>query len=142
MDNQYNNIEYPNSEETELIIGSCFEVYNSLGYGLKEKYYHNALKKCFEDKKIKYKSEKYGKIKYKNTVIGKYYLDFLVNNKIAVELKVRNEIYQKDINQLLNYIKSEKLPVGLLVVFSKEGVLIKRLANTKSAKNQRERISA
>jgi len=62
--------------------------------------------------------------------VGKYYLDFLVEGKVAVELKVRNEIYSTHVNQLLNYIKSENLKIGLLLAVSKNGVLLKRLINS------------
>ncbi|MCX6810378.1 MAG: GxxExxY protein [Candidatus Berkelbacteria bacterium] len=48
----------------------------------------------FEKTKIGYKRECYGAIKYDGKIIGKYFLDFLVEDQIAVELKIRNEIYQ------------------------------------------------
>jgi GxxExxY protein len=61
--------------------------------------------------------------------VGKYFVDFEIEDKIAVELKIRNEIYWTHLNQLLNYLKSEKLKIGLLLAISKNGVLIKRLVN-------------
>lgn len=124
---------YLEIELTQQIIGIAFKVYNELGYGLQEKTYQNAMEALFVEQKIKYRKEQYGKILFHGRIIGRYYLDFLVSDKLAVELKVSNQIYQKDVNQLLNYIKSEKLPLGLLLVFSKEGTKIKRLANTLSA---------
>ena len=117
------------SELTESIIGCSFEVFKELGYGLSERSYQSALAQEFEEKGLVYSKEKYGNIAYKGKRIYKYYLDFLVENKVAVELKVRNEIYQKDINQLLSYIKSENVKVGLLIVFTRDGAKVKRLVN-------------
>jgi GxxExxY protein len=114
---------------TREIIGIAFEIYNKLGYGLAERVYQKSFQSILESRKIKYSREKYGLIKLNDVVVGKYYIDFMIGNKIAVELKVRNEIYQTHINQLLNYIKSENIRVGLLLVISKDGVLIKRIIN-------------
>ena len=100
-----------------------------LGYGLPEKVYQQALEEELKTNKIQYCREKYGAITYKNQRIGKYFIDFLIEHRVAVELKVRNEIYQDHINQLLNYLKSEKLKVGLLLAISKNGILIKRIVN-------------
>lgn len=125
--------QYPEAGLTHKIIGISYQVFNELGYGLKEKIYQHAMEAIFIESEIKYEKEKYGKIIYHDRIIGRYFLDFLIENKVAVELKISNEIYQKDTNQLLNYIKSEKLPVGLLLVLSKEGVKVKRLANSLSA---------
>lgn len=61
--------------------------------------------------------------------MGRYFLDFLIDDKIAVEIKVRREIYEIDWIQLLNYLKANSLKVGLLIVFTKYGVKIKRVAN-------------
>ncbi|MCL5411113.1 MAG: GxxExxY protein [Patescibacteria group bacterium] len=121
--------EYPLSNLTEQIISCAFEVYNQLGYGLPEKVYQKALAKNLEDKNLLYDREKYSLIKFNSCPVGKFFLDFLVENKVAVELKVRNEIYETDMTQLLNYLKSEKLKIGLLLVFTNKGVKIKRLIN-------------
>ena len=69
------------------------------------------------------------KIVYKDKVIGKYQLDFLIKNKIAIELKVANNFYPKHIKQLPGYLKSAKLKLGLLAIFKKDGVEIKRIVN-------------
>lgn len=121
--------EYPLSELTEKIISCAFDVFNELGYGLPEKVYQKALAKSLDDKNLSYDREKYSLIKYKTCIVGKFFLDFLVENKVALELKVRNEIYESDVIQLLNYLKSERSKVGLLLAFTREGVKIKRLIN-------------
>ena len=122
--------DYPEVSLTEKIIKSAFEVFNELGYGLPEKVYQRALAEVLQEKGLSFSREKYGLIKFRNVRIGKYSLDFLVENKVAVELKVRNDIYETDVKQLLTYIKSENLQVGLILAFTKDGVKIKRLINS------------
>jgi len=111
------------------VIGFAFEIYNSLGYGLSEKIYQKAFEQKFIANKIVYKREKFAKILFNGSVIGRYFLDFLIEDKLAIELKVRNEIHQTHVNQILNYLKSKNFKLGLLIVFSKGGVLVKRVIN-------------
>ena len=136
MKNKYEN--YMHSELTGKIIKCAFEVYNELSYGLPERIYRRAFEKSLAINNLSYKREVYELITFKNQIIGKYYLDFLIENSVAVEMKVRNEIYQKDVIQLLSYLKAEKLTVGLITAFTKNGVKIKRIANTPDSVNQRD----
>ena len=133
---RYDNKKYPYSDLTENIIGCVFRVYNTLGYGLREKLYQAALEEELKNEGLVFSREKYGKLMYNGKQTGKYFLDFYIDNRVAVELKVKSDIYSTDVGQLLSYIKSEDIPVGILAVFSKYGVKIKRLANTISD-NQR-----
>ncbi len=121
--------EYLYADLTEKLIGFVFKIFKEMGYGHPEKIYQ----KCFESELLgaglKYQREKYSKIKYDGEVVGRYFLDFLVENTIAVEIKVRREIYENDWVQLLNYLKARNLKVGLLLVFTKSKVIVKRLVN-------------
>jgi GxxExxY protein len=114
---------------TYKIIGCVFKVYNELGYGYQEKYYQRALAKEFNQQNIKFTKERKVKIDYHGRTIGRYFIDFAIDNKIALELKVASEIYQKNFNQLLAYLKSNNLKVGILAVFTKDGIKIKRAVN-------------
>ena len=98
---------YPDKELTEKIIGCSFKIFNNLGYGLAERIYQTAMAVELSKNKIQYKKELFGKVIYREVVVGRYFLDFLVEERIAVELKVRNEIHDKDMSQLLNYLKSK-----------------------------------
>lgn len=121
--------QYPFNKLTENIIGCVFEVYNKIGYGLPEKVYQSALAECFRERKSSFSREKYSFVKFMDKVVGKFFLDFLVENKVAVELKIRRGQYESDVIQLLNYLKAEKLKIGLLFVITPEGIKIKRLIN-------------
>jgi len=120
--------EYLDSELTSKLIRFAYDIYDQLGYGLPEKIYQRSFEKLLQNNSLVYQKEKYGKILFDNAIVGKYFLDFLVEG-VAVEFKVRNDIYQKDINQLLNYLKSENLKTGLIIALGKDGIKIKRLVN-------------
>lgn len=114
---------------TEQIIAICFQVYNQIGYGYPEKIYQKAIELEFKKIGIDYKREVYSKILYDGQIVGKFFLDFLVDGKVALELKVRRNIYESDWIQLLNYLKATDLKVGILAVFTKYKVEIKRVVN-------------
>jgi len=119
--------QYPEKELTEKIIGCAFDIFNELGYGLPERMYQKAMTYALEKNNLVYSRECYGKIEYDDKVIGKYFLDFLVEGRVAVEFKVRNDIYDVDVAQLLHYLKMKKIKVGLILAITSGGVKIKRL---------------
>lgn len=69
------------------IVGCVFAVYNELGYGFKERYYEDAITKEFKSQNINFKRQLPYKVSYKGETIGTYRFDFLVEDKIIVELK-------------------------------------------------------
>lgn len=56
-------------------------------------------------------------------------MDFVIDNKVVLELKVTLDFYEIHINQLLAYMKSSHYKVGLLIIITKNGVKVKRLVN-------------
>jgi GxxExxY protein len=122
-----NNLIY--ADECYQIMGLIFEVFNSLGYGHKEIIYQKAIAKVFLDKGIKYKEQLRYKLKYREKDLGIYILDFLVLDKIVIELKQRDFFSRKDIEQLSRYLKATNLKLGLLVHFTSKGVRYKRVIN-------------
>lgn len=121
---------YP--KESYEIVGAAIKLYNELGFGYQEKYYYRGLKNAFEDLGFKVSEQLFTPLVAGEKPIGRYYLDFLVEKgeaKIVVELKVANEIYLQHIKQVYGYLKAHSLKLGILVVFSKKGVLTKRVLN-------------
>ena len=117
----------PTKEFTYQIIGSAYNTYNRLGYGYQEKYYQRAFVEELKKLQIPYQKEKLVRIRYDEKIIGRYFIDFEIAGKLVVELKVGNEFYKKYINQVLAYLKSSKIRLGLLIMFTKTGIKIKRL---------------
>ncbi|MBI2047997.1 MAG: GxxExxY protein [Candidatus Brennerbacteria bacterium] len=120
---------YP--ELSYSVMGVVFDVFSELGYGYKENQYQKAIEVGFREAGINHKKELPVKIFYKNRFITTVYLDFLVEDKIVLEIKQGNKFKLKDIEQLYNYLKSANLKLGLLVRFTAVGVKFKRIVNIK-----------
>ncbi len=110
-------------------MGIIFKVYNDLGYGYQEKYYQRAAALEFDKEKIRYIREKEVKLKYNDKNIGKYFLDFIVNDRIVLELKIANYFHSRDIKQILGYLKATGLQLGILIIFTSKGIKYKRIIN-------------
>lgn len=128
---QKNIIQLEQPELSYKIIGAAFDVYNSLGAGHKEKYYQSALAVSFQKSGLNFKEQVLTQLSYENQSVGRYYLDFLVENKIVVELKSGEKFLKQNIQQVYGYLQANKLPLGLLINFTREGVKSRRIVNLK-----------
>ena len=111
-------------ELTYQIRGAIFDVYNTLGPGLLESVYEEAL--CFELKQRGLKVERQLEIPilYKGTKLKTpLRLDLLIENTIIVELKSVEEMKPVFAKQLLTYLRLLDKRVGLLVNFSSNNIL-------------------
>jgi GxxExxY protein len=113
------------------IIGSVYDVYNQLGCGHQEKFYQKAIATALNKENIVYKREFYSPLKYKNEKIGNYFLDFLIEDKIILEIKKGNKVSRRDIEQVYAYLKNTNLKLGLIIRFTPQSVLIKGIVNIK-----------
>lgn len=111
------------------IIGVLFEVFNELGYRYQERYYQRAIKEILQKLSIPFKEQVNIPLKFQNVYIGKYVLDFLIDNKIALEIKRGDYFSKRDIDQLFTYLKATNLKLGILVRFSSKGLKFKRIVN-------------
>ena len=109
---------------TYEIRGAIFDVYNTLGPGLLESVYEEAL--CFELKQRGLKVERQLEVPilYKGTKLKTpLRLDLLIENTIIVELKSVEEMKPVFAKQLLTYLRLLDKRVGLLVNFSSNNIL-------------------
>lgn len=113
------------------ILGAVFEVYNKLGYGFKERYYEEAIAKEFNKRGISYKRQLPYNLSYRSEIIGTFRFDFLVEDKIIVELKQGNFFSEQSFTQVIQYLKATKLKLAILINITKEGVMSKRVLNIK-----------
>jgi len=113
------------------VIGIVYKVYNALGYGYKEKEYQKAIANELESNQITFQRELYSNVKYNGELLTKFYLDFLIDNKIVLETKIANQVYKKHFSQVLQYLKSNNLKLGIIVVFTPDGIITKRIINEK-----------
>jgi|SRR3972149_8494704 len=112
------------------LVGICFKVHSELGCRYQEKYYQRAVEQELIKQKIQFEKELKVDLLYDNKAIGKYFLDFLVENKIILELKVSKFFHKDDIKQVLGYLRSKNLELGILVNFGKDKLEYKRILNS------------
>jgi len=118
---------YP--ELSYKIIGLLFEVYNNLGPGYQEKYYQRAIAAALQKEGFKFREQVSIPLNYLNKKIGRYILDFLIEEKIVLEIKRGDRFSRRDIEQLYGYLKANDLKLGLLANFTNHGVKFKRILN-------------
>ena len=113
---------------TERIIGCCFKVHKDLGPGFNEKIYHNALMQLFEEKEIKYQTEKEFAVYYIGKKVGSFRADLVVEDKVIVEIKsLTGNILTLLEHQLISYLKASGFHVGLLINFGNKSCQVKRV---------------
>jgi len=127
--NKKSDLVYP--ELSYKIVGLLYEVDNELGYGYQEKYYEKALAEGFKQEGLNYQEQLHIPLTFKNSKIGDYFLDFLVEDKIVVELKKGDRFSKKNIEQVYAYLKAKNLKLGILAQFSSDGLKFKRIVNIK-----------
>ena len=117
-------------QESYQIIGACMKVHRTLGAGFLEKVYQEALEHELQKRSIPYKREKQLQIFYDDVKLDKYYkADFLCFDSIILEIKAQKLISDNDKKQVLNYLKSTDLKLGLLVNFGTPSLTYKRVVN-------------
>lgn len=115
-------------EETYKIIGICMEVHKRLGKGFSEIVYKDAIEYECKQEHFPYEREKEFLVHYKNIVLPhRFYADFVVFEKIILEVKSCNGIVDEFIAQTINYLAASGLRVGLIVNYGKDSLEYKRV---------------
>ena len=127
--------DYKFKEITEKIIGSSMKVHATLGNGFQEVIYQRALKIELEDSDLKVAREFCMPVYYKGRKIGERRVDFLIDEKISVELKAIIKLEPVHFAQARNYLEAYNLEVGLLLNFGSISLEFKRLENPKYKTN-------
>lgn len=120
------------------IRGAAIEIRKQFGCGHKEIVYQRAFAEELDLRKIKYEREKPIKIYSPKTikVIGSYQPDFIVEDKIIIELKALEQMPKKMRDQLYGYLRNSTYELGFLINFKSNGVDIKRIIYTNDMKKQ------
>ena len=111
-------------EEVYAIIGAAIEVHKVLGSGFLEAVYQEALELELASRGIPFHAQKELRIRYKQQYLSKTYIaDFVVFDKIIVEIKALDQLSPREQAQLLNYLKATGFAVGVLINFGSIGKL-------------------
>ena len=100
------------------IIGAAIEVHRTLGAGLLESVYEDALCIELDERNISYERQKRIRLDYKGKPIGNLIADLVVENRIIVELKAVRALEPVHTAQLLTYLKLMNIGTGLLINFN------------------------
>jgi GxxExxY protein len=120
---------YKHSDLTAKIIGCAMKVHNTLGNGFQEVIYQRCLAIEMEKQGLVFARELEIPIYYETINVGMRRVDFLVTNKIMVELKAITKLEDIHLAQALNYLEAYKLETGLLINFGSKSLEFKRLTN-------------
>ncbi len=124
-----NDLIYP--ELSYKIIGILFSVFNEIGYGYQEKYYQKAITMILKESGISFKEQISAPLQFRGNKIGHYHLDFLVEDKLVLEIKKGDRFLKSNIEQVYAYLKRFNLKLGIIANFTKEGLRFKRIVNIK-----------
>ncbi len=118
-------------ELTEKIIGVAIEVHKTLGCGLLESIYEEALCVEFTHRNIQFERQVSIDVVYKGTIIKGQRLDLLVDKQVIVELKSVTLLPDVALAQVLSYLKATGLERALLINFGEQRLVdgIRRISN-------------
>ncbi|MFC3417281.1 GxxExxY protein [Algoriphagus hitonicola] len=122
-------------EESYQIIGKCMEVHRNLGYGFLEIVYKDALEYEFRKSGINYQREKEYLVNYKGIILPhRFYADFIIMDKIILEVKAVSGIAPEFVAQAINYLKVSQNRLALIVNFGTNNLHHKRVVFGDSSK--------
>jgi GxxExxY protein len=131
------NEKYKYSELTGRIIGCAMKVHSTLGNGFQEVIYQRCLAIEMEKQGLGFSRELEMTIYYDGIDVGTRRVDFLVEDKIMVEMKALTKLEDVHLAQVLNYFEAYRLETGLLINFGSRSLEFKRVTNEqKLAKQQ------
>lgn len=116
------------SELTKAIIGCAFKVFNTLGAGFRESVYHQSMLIELREAGLDVESQVALDVYYHGTPVGCFIADIIVDDQIIVEIKAIEALAKIHEVQLVNYLVATGKPLGLLINFGPEGVVVRRKA--------------
>jgi GxxExxY protein len=132
--NNYQNLLH--KELSYKLQGAAIEVRKSFGPGHKETIYQNAYAEELSSAGIKFDKEKSITIYSPKTGkrVGAYRPDFIIDNKVIVELKAVDPAPRKIIDQLYDYLRNSKYELGYFINFAPKRLYMKRVIFTNNGK--------
>jgi len=108
------------SDLTGKILGAFFQIHKEMGFGFSEKVYESALEVLLKEIGLAPVRQKEILVYYHGKVVGEYKADMIVNEVVLLEIKSIEKLIDAHDAQLLNYLKSTEIEVGLLLNFGRQ----------------------
>lgn len=105
------------NETTDRIIGAAIEVHRALGPGLLERLYEDAMAYELNSLGMRVSRQYVVCVPYKDTFLGELRLDLVVDDLVVIELKCIERVVDVHAAQLVSYLRSADLPIGLIINF-------------------------
>src|SRR6266404_2648872 len=106
-------------DEVFQIVGCAIDVLNTLGHGLVEKPYENALVVEFGLRKIPFRQQPSFDVLYKDQKIGLFVPDQIAFDSVVVDTKVIDRITNHERGLMLNYLRITNTRVGVILNFKR-----------------------
>ena len=133
----YNNFKH--TDLTSAIIKAAYYVFEYHGFGHSESVYENSMKIQIGKVGLNSVLQQPIKVYFEKQVVGDFKADIVVENTVIVELKAVEKLHPKHEVQLVNYLKSTEIEVGLLINFGEE-ITIKRKVFSNERKRNLNRL--
>jgi GxxExxY protein len=111
---------------TEGIIGCAMRVHATLGPGYLESVYQKALAHEMRKAGLRFECEKPIAVHYDGIAVGDFFADILVEERVILELKANQALASSHEVQLVNYLTSTGIEIGLLLNFGAKRLEYKR----------------
>ena len=115
-------------DEVFRVVGCAIEVLNTLGHGLVEKPYENALVVEFLLRKIPFRQQPSFDVLYKGHKIGLFVPDLIAFDSVVVDTKIIDQITDHERGLMLNYLRITGLRVGVILNFKHSKLEWQRIA--------------
>lgn len=125
-------VELLERELTSRIIGGFYDTYNHFGGELPEAIYTRALEIELAARGLQVAREAAIEVSYKGEFVGVLRADLIVESRVIVEVKAMRKVAPEDEQQLLNYMRAARIPVGLLLHYGPRPAF-RRLVNFRFA---------
>jgi GxxExxY protein len=109
------------------IIGCAMTVHNTLGHGLREKTYENALCVEFRHQGIEHSQQTRYSVYYRNELVDEFVPDLVVEQRVIVDTKTVETIIDDHRGTMINYLKISGLKVGVIINFKNRKLEWERL---------------
>ena len=117
------------AELTGTILQACFEVSNELGIGYIESVYEKALQVALIQKGLSVERQIPLNVNFRGVVVGDFSADMIVEGKVLLELKSVEALAKQHFAQLLNYLKTTGIQVGMIINFGTSKIQYRRFEN-------------
>ncbi len=128
---------YP--ELSKRLLGIAMKLHREMGCGFKEKVYQDAFEVLLQEEGIQYEREKHIDLVFHGVYLEHdFFYDFLIEDKIGVEIKAMNEIIGEFEAQIINYLHVSNHKLGLLLNFGTTNLVYRWYPNEWHYRNKAE----